>query len=55
MLSAHDVRHDDIGDLVGHSSTSVTEPVYRHEMRSMLTKGATAINRILKAKDAQLT
>ena len=39
MLSAHDVRHEDISDLVGHSSTSVTEPVYRHEIRSMLTKG----------------
>ena len=39
MLSAHDVRHEDISDLVGRSSTSVTEPVYRHEIRSMLTKG----------------
>ena len=39
MLSAHDVRHEDISDLVGHSSTSVTEPVYRHEIRSTLTKG----------------
>ena len=39
MLSAHDVRYEDISDLVGRSSTSVTEPVYRHEIRSMLTKG----------------
>ena len=39
MLSAHDVRHEDISDLVGRSSASVTEPVYRHEIRSMLTKG----------------
>src|SRR5208283_4368034 len=39
MLSAHDVRHEGISDLVVRSSTSVTEPVYRHEIRSMLTKG----------------
>lgn len=55
MLSAHDVRHEDISDLVGRSSTSVTEPVYRHEIRSMLTKGRDALNRILKAKAAKLT
>ena len=45
-----DVRPEDISDLVGHSSTSVTETVYRHEIRPALTKGATAMNRILKAK-----
>jgi integrase len=49
ILSAHDVRLEDISDLVGHSSTSVTETVYRHEIRPALTKGATAMNRILKA------
>jgi hypothetical protein len=36
-------------DLVGHRSTSVTETVYRHEIRAALTKGATAMNRILNA------
>ena len=54
ILSAHDVRLEDISDLVGHSSTSVTETVYRHEIRPALTKGATAMNRILKAKAASL-
>jgi integrase len=53
ILSAHDVRLEDISDLVGHSSTSVTETVYRHEIRPALTKGATAMNRILKAKAAK--
>ena len=53
ILSAHDVRLEDISDLVGHSSTAVTETVYRHEIRPALTKGATAMNRILKAKAAQ--
>ena len=55
ILSAHDVRLEDISDLVGHSSTSVTETVYRHEIRPVLTKGATAMNRILKAKAAKPT
>ena len=55
ILSAHDVRVEDISDLVGHSSTSVTETVYRHEIRPALTKGATAMNRILKAKAATPT
>jgi hypothetical protein len=50
ILSAHDVRLEDISDLVESSSTSVTETVYRHEIRPALTKGATAMNRILKAK-----
>jgi integrase len=49
ILSAHDVRLEDISDLVGHCSTPVTETVYRHEIRPALTKGAMAMNRILKA------
>ena len=53
MLSAHDVRHEDISDLVGHSSTSVTEPVYRHEIRSALTDNA-AVNRIRKANATEV-
>jgi integrase len=53
--SAHTTfRLEDISDLVGHSSTSATEPVYRHEIRSMLTEGATAMNRNLNAKAAKL-
>ena len=54
ILSAHDVRLEDISDLVGHSSTSVTETVYRHEIRPALTKGATAMNRILEANVTKL-
>ena len=45
ILSAHDVRLEGISDLVGHSSTSVTETVYRHEIRPALTDNATAVNR----------
>ncbi len=57
MLStscAHDVRLEDISDLVGHSSTSVTETVYRHEIRPALTDNATAVNRTLKANATEL-
>ena len=34
--------------LIGHVSTSVTETAYRHEVRPALTKGATAMDKILK-------
>jgi hypothetical protein len=42
------MRIEDISDLVGHSGTSVTEAVYRHEIRPALTKGATAMDKILR-------
>jgi integrase len=54
ILSAHDARLEDITDLVGHSSTSVTETVYRHEIRPALTGNATAVNRTLKANATEL-
>ena len=54
ILSAHDVRLEHISDLVGHSSTSVTETVYRHEVRSALTDNAPAMNRILKANATEI-
>jgi hypothetical protein len=52
-LSASDVPLEDISQLVGHASTSVTETVYRHEIRPALTKGAAAMDRIFeKAPDS---
>ncbi len=48
ILSAHDVPVEDTSDLVGHVGTHVTETVYRHETRPALTKGAPAMDRILK-------
>ena len=41
ILSAHDVRLEDISNLVEHSTTSATETVYRHEIRPALTDNAT--------------
>jgi len=39
---------EDISQLVGHVSTSVTKTVYWHEIRSALTKGAAAMDEIFK-------
>jgi hypothetical protein len=50
ILSASGVRIEDISDLVGHSGATVTESVYRHEIRPALTTGATAMNKILSEK-----
>jgi hypothetical protein len=38
MLSTHGVCLEDIRGLVGHGSTPVTEPRYRHEIWSMVTE-----------------
>ena len=55
ILSAHDVRLEDISNLVGRSSTAVTETVYRHEIRPALTDNASAMDRTLKANATELT
>lgn len=51
ILSASDVPLEDISQLVGHVSTSVTETVHRHEIRPALAKGAPAMDKILKKKN----
>jgi hypothetical protein len=33
---------------MGHSSTNVTETVYRHELRPVITTGAEAMDEIFK-------
>ncbi len=37
---------DEIARLVGHSSTAVTELVYRHQIRPVLQSGAVVMDRI---------
>jgi len=37
---------EDINDLMGHSGTTVTESVYRHEIRPALTQGAEVMDKI---------
>ena len=46
LLSDSEVSINDIADLCGHSGTSVTEKVYRHELRPFLLTGAAAMDRI---------
>ncbi|MEU5671341.1 site-specific integrase [Micromonospora sp. NPDC047753] len=46
LLSDGGVSLSDIADLCGHSGTSVTEKVYRHQLRPILLTGAAAMDRI---------
>jgi integrase len=50
LLSDGGVSIEDIADLVGHSGTSVTEKVYRHQLRPVLLKGAVAMDLIFSGK-----
>ncbi|MEU1394125.1 MULTISPECIES: hypothetical protein [unclassified Nonomuraea] len=49
-LSAHRVASEEIARLVGHSSTHVTETVYRQEIRPALTDGAVVMDKIFKSR-----
>ena len=44
LLSSSGMAIEDISHLVGHASTSITEKVYRKELRPVLTKGARAMD-----------
>jgi integrase len=46
IMGDNDVPIETIGDLVGHKGTSVTERVYRHQLKPVITKGATTMNTI---------
>jgi integrase len=46
LLSDGGVSLEEIADLCGHSGTSVTEKVYRHQLRPVLLTGAAAMDRI---------
>lgn len=46
LLSDQGVPVEEIARLVGHSSTSVTETVYRHQIRPVMEQGASAMNNI---------
>ncbi|GAB3855861.1 site-specific integrase [Micromonospora andamanensis] len=46
LLSDSGVSLEDIADLCGHSGTSVTELVYRHQLRPVLLQGAAVMDRI---------
>jgi integrase len=46
LLSDHGVPIEKIADLVGHSGTTVTEKVYRHQLRPVLLTGAVVMDQI---------
>jgi integrase len=46
LLSDAGVPAEEISRLVGHSGTSVTELVYRHQIRPVIQTGATAMDRL---------
>ncbi|MFI5953775.1 tyrosine-type recombinase/integrase [Cryptosporangium sp. NPDC051539] len=48
LMSANGAPIELIARLVGHASTTVTETVYRHELRPVITEGADIIGRVFK-------
>jgi hypothetical protein len=53
LLSDDGVPLSDIADLCGHAGTSVTEKIYRHQLRPVLLKGAVAMDRIFPASNGR--
>lgn len=54
LLSDNGVPLEEISRLVGHSSTAVTELVYRKQIRPVLQHGATAMDQIFSDAAAEL-
>jgi len=50
ILSDNEVPIETIADLCGHKSTIVTQKVYRHQLKPVITKGAVAMNTIFATK-----
>jgi integrase len=48
LLSDSGVSLEDIADLCGHSGTTVTEKVYRHQLRPVLLGAAVAMDEIFR-------
>ena len=46
LLSDAGVPIEEIARLVGHSGTTVTELVYRHQLRPVIQTGATVMDRL---------
>jgi hypothetical protein len=44
------VTIEQIADLVGHHTTTVTQKVYRHQLKPVFSTGATAVNTIFGNK-----
>ena len=53
-MSDNGVPIENIADLCGHSSTAVTEEVYRHQLKPVITKGAETTNTIFGGKSEKI-
>src|ERR1700691_34112 len=53
IMSDNGVPIETIADLVGHASTAVTEEVYRHQLKPVITQGAETMNTIFKQDQAK--
>jgi integrase len=52
LRSDNGVPLETIADLVGHASTAVTEEVYRHQLKPVITRGAETMNTMFKQNAA---
>jgi integrase len=52
IMSDNGVSIEQIADLVGHRTTIVTQKVYRHQLKPVISTGATAMNAIFNKKSA---
>jgi integrase len=50
IMSDNGVTIEQIADLVGHQTTIVTQKVYRHQLKPVISTGATAMNAIFSKK-----
>jgi len=50
LLSDSGMSIEQIADLCGHSGTTVTESVYRHQLRPVFLGGAVTMDRIFGAE-----
>jgi hypothetical protein len=48
-MSDNGVTIEQIADLVGHRTTIVTQKVYRHQLKPVISTGATAMNTGLRS------
>jgi len=51
IMSDNGVPIETIADLVGHASTAVTEEVYRHQLKPVITRGAETMNTIFTTQN----
>ena len=53
LMSDNGVPLETIADLVGHASTAVTEEVYRHQLKPVITRGAETMNTLFTQNETK--